>query len=449
MAGRSRREISRRNLLVFWLFVSVMIGGVVSGYFKFALASMTEMGDRVVVPLDGRCYDVYGKQVCSDTTLNLFYIDNEPIYVGEVKKGIWLAHQKSDSGLFVFSPTNKFSFTRDDITPPESISIEPPSPEVGQRIYFHARGRWDTSEYYSGLYYEVYESDTSKLVAYGATTTRKRSGTYDTRDSSDPTIYRQLYTSSSGLSAGKYGYSIYEYYSGICKVYEDKYCNKRGKAGTFTVRMEEELDIWPPVITMFRIEPNTFEGDVGSVTAYADWSDRGKGVQDATVYVDGRYGWQGGILPKELSIPKRVFACGVNTVRLKVTDGVNPPVWETTLVTKQCKTDEDKEDVQPNKKWCEALGVYLLEEDWSKEKCEVEDTIGSNKTAGDRGEESIGSNDSDGDGIPDDEDAVDNSRGLIRYIEDANKRLLLFGGISTGVFIFGLILGTTMLRRRP
>lgn len=446
------RKSSRPGIrfILFLLAVSIFIGGVASGYFQFALASMTEAGEHVVIPLDGKCHDLYGKQVCSDTDNYLFYIDGEPIYVGEVKKGIWLAHQKADSGLFVVSPTNKFSFTRQDITPPESVSIEPSSPEVGQRIYFHARGAWDTSEYYSGLYYEVYESDTAKLVAYGSTTTRKRTGTYDTRDSSDP-LYRSLYTSSSGLSAGKYGYSVYEYYDGICKVYQDKYCNKRGKAGTFTVKEPVQEDVWRPVITNFRVEPSTFSGDTGNVVAYASWTDKGKGVQIAIVYVDEKYSWQGSILSGSLTIPKRVFACGENTVRLKVSDGVTTPVWERMTVTKKCQEEDTGTDQQPKKKWCEALGVYLLEEDWSEEKCTTAGEEEKNETvSGDQGTGGDGgAKDSDGDGVSDDKDVVDNSRGLIRYIEDNTKKLVLFGGISAGVFMFGLMLGAVLLSRRP
>jgi len=331
------------KLLIMVAVASLLIGGLTGGYLQALPASITGGGAMEVIPMNGHTYNLYGRAISSNPATLQFYINGNPISIGQVKNGAWLAQQKATSGLFIFQAVSTLStIGENDITPPTSVWTNPILPDAGQVTYLNGKGIWDSSGKYDALEYRV-KSSAGDLVGYGTTVLRRRSGEYDTavydaQGNTDPitgddTLYKQF---EGTFSYGSYHLSMWEYYSNI---------GKSGVTSTlFSVKQPIQPDTTPPTISSFIASPQEFKS--GNLLLKGEYSDSGTGVKSASVkwYNGGLYDFS--MIDGEIVVSSDTFRCGETTVYLTVVDGAGNKATRSLIVDKICPKSVKKTPVK-------------------------------------------------------------------------------------------------------
>ena len=358
MSRKKRREegAAAPAVFVFIGMLSALVGLAAGGAFSGVGFSTVSEGNMIVIPLDGTEYNVLGAKITSDPDKLVFYVDGEPIYNGEKKKGVWLARQSDKDGLFIFSGVRGFTTVGkvdSSLTPPEKVWTSLPSPTSQDAFYLHARGAWDDGDRYASLFMILEDSD-GNLVKRGSTVARKRyeGATYDTSRrgvkgnidviTQQDTLYNQFRVS--GLAPGRYVVTFQEAYQGV---------TSPGKEYRFAVEAPVKKDTTPPEIESFFAEPTTIdasEGDIQiSFTAYFD--DPESGISRSYIR------WRTETGPIKYSIDSgdpelvssRFFPCGPTKVKLYVVNGAKLTSTDTVTITKTgCGGGEDTGQEQDN-----------------------------------------------------------------------------------------------------
>ena len=304
-----------RNLIIFIAVFSVLVGAIAGGYVHNVSFDSIATGNKVVIiPMNNNSYSVYGKQISSNINTLQFYVNNQPITLGQTIDGVWLAQQKATSGYFIVASASLFStLTRNDLKPPQNVWVTPSSPKINEVIYLNANGVWATSTQYGALIYQLKQNGI--LINYGTTLLRKRSGIYDTAvlgmiGNKDPitgqdTLYHQFYVT---LKGGNYNLRMGTYYSNIG--------TSPYKTYNFNVITPQIIDNSPPIISSFTASPSKVTG-IRNILLNANYHSK-SGIQKAEViwYNNGEYDFV--IVGGSIVISSDTLACGNNNIILKI-----------------------------------------------------------------------------------------------------------------------------------
>jgi hypothetical protein len=306
----------KKNMtIIILLIISAIVGLVSGGYIISTSFSAVDISykEKFVVG--------YGQTVAFNNHIitskdMTFYIDNEPIYMGQEKYGILLGHKSADGGLFIVKKLSKTFTVSGTPTgyPGPSLSISPSSPKASEAIYFHASGDWDGSANEYKALTRWLENSVGNELWYKSTVTRTYTGSYNTKGGSD-TATNLVGPITDSLSSGNYDYKGAEWYQG------GKISDISSKS--FTVADEPVKDTTLPSIRAYitpestsstegeaRLTANVYDYESGVKRVWATWSYRSvsltgtsgsytvdipyvwfsKGSNDITVYAENGNG---------------------------------------------------------------------------------------------------------------------------------------------------------------
>jgi len=322
-----------RNLIIFIAVFSVLVGAIAGGYINGVSFNSMASGNTVaILSMNNNSYNINGKQISSNINTLQFYVNNQPITLGQTIDGVWLAQQKATSGYFIVASASLFStLTRNDLKPPQNVWVTPSSPKTNEVIYLNANGVWATSTQYGALIYQLKQNGI--LINYGTTLLRKRSGIYDTAvlgmiGNKDPitgqdTLYHQFYVT---LKGGNYNLRMGTYYSNIgtspYKIYN------------FNVITPQIIDNSPPIISSFTASPSKVTG-IRNILLNANYHSK-SGISKAEViwYNNGEYDFV--MVGGSIVISSDTLACGNNNIVLKITGGNGKTAISNINIDKTC-----------------------------------------------------------------------------------------------------------------